>query len=112
MKKNIRELIQMYDNSLGAEGYHRKECGHTPQSEDELLGHVRWMIDHMANGDDPRFEGPHGNGVAMCWVGMIQGILFAAKKFSLPALRSQGMDLCGPQQEMKPVKTLPALKPV
>ena len=108
MNKPIKDLLQMYENSLGSEGYQRREVGHTPQSDDETLGHVRWMIDHMQNGADPRFENEK---VVMNWVGMIQGALFATKKFSLAALRSQADALSGPHQEMKPVKTLPALRP-
>ena len=106
MQKNARELLQMYENTLGAEGFHRQEVGHTPQSQDEKLGHVRWMIDHMINGSDPRFENEL---IVMNWIGMIQGILFAEQKFSLPALRSQAANLWGPQQEMKPVKTVPSV---
>ena len=108
MKKPVKDLLQMYENTLGSEGYHRQEIGHTPQSEDEMLGHARWMIDHMINGADPRFE---DHATVMNWLGMIQGILVSAKKVSMPALRSQSDALCGPQQELKPVKTLPALRP-
>jgi len=107
MKKSVRDLLQMYENALGAEGYPRREVGHTPQSEDDLLGHARWMIDHMQNGADARFESEM---CVMNWIGMIQGILFSSKKFALPALRAQSDNLCGPQQAMKPVKTLPALR--
>lgn len=107
MKKNVRELLKMYDNTLGSKGYHRKECGHTPQSQDEKLGHVRWMIDHMINGADPRFK---DDGTVMVWLGMIQGILFAEMEFSLPALRTQADNLAGPTQEKKPVRTLPPVK--
>lgn len=108
MKKSVKDLLQMYDNTLGAEGYPRREIGHTPQSPDESLGHARWMIDHMMNGADPRFESEL---IIMNWVGMIQGILFAEKKVSLPAIREQAGNLTGPLQALKPVKTLPALKP-
>ena len=107
MKKNTRELIKLYENALGSEGYPRKEVGHTPQSPDEKLGHCRWMLDHMVNGGDPRFKDEL---VLANWLGFIQGVLFSEQKFALPALRAHADQLSGPQQEMKPVKTLPSVK--
>lgn len=82
MPQELRELLELYQNTLASQGFPAAEDrGMGTQTSDRRLSHLRWQIDHLMNeGKDWSAE------KQMNVLGFIQGALWAEMQFSRVAL--------------------------
>ena len=87
MHQSIKDLLQLYENTVASQGYARREAtSGTNRSQEDRMGHVRHMIDRLQlhAERDQMSEVEVGR-----QVGFIQGILWSENQFSLQALADQ-----------------------
>jgi len=106
MKQQMKDLLQLYENTIASQGYARREAATgVARSQDDRMGHARWMIDQMQqNAERDNWS------EARCTreVGIIQGILWSENQFSMRAVENQSQDLDGaPGARPQAINTAP-----
>lgn len=104
MNEKVRNLLQLYENTLAEHGFARRREERTAQTNEHELSHARWMLDKMMQ--DAGGEGWSDRKVNR-WLGFIQGILWTNKVFGIPNMRDQSMNLYDEPEE----QTEPELEP-
>jgi hypothetical protein len=110
MKQQMKDLLQLYENTIASQGYMRREAATgVARSQDDRMGHARWMIDQMQQNAD---RDSWSETRLMREVGIIQGILWSENQFSMRAIENQCHALDGTPGTRPILTEAPAPAPI